>query len=285
MGACQIRPRHAKRHYVLKLITETVCAACLVESCPSPDAASESLIEQPAVQQNVERAIRGLHLHGAENGIPSLRDFCQHGVEVGFAVFCEQRLRVGPGCRLAEKENDFTCAISAEEDRRLQRGAGIESRADPARERRRRGQGQRPVERSVATDEFHPVGGPGCLPVVEICESDTLAELIVPRIPCKYSTGFRIHLGHDKRRCRTAAGTEHPFHISSDGEAARAAGMIDNLQPRNLDWVSYRHVLEQLKRYAVRVMLESAVALSVARHIGRILLAFRKRRGAPYLAA
>src|SRR5438045_2858242 len=102
MGARHIRSRHAKRHYVLELITETVCAACLVESCPSPDAASESLIEQPSVQQNVERAIRCLHLHGTENGIPSLRDFSEHGIEVGFAVFCEQRLRVRPGCRFAE---------------------------------------------------------------------------------------------------------------------------------------------------------------------------------------
>ena len=71
MLARDLRLRHAQRHHVLKLIAKAVRAARLVEGRPRPHAAGERLVEQPAVEQNVHRAIGRLHLNRAEDVVPN----------------------------------------------------------------------------------------------------------------------------------------------------------------------------------------------------------------------
>ena len=70
MFARHLRLRHAERHHVLELIAKAVRAAGLVERRARPDAAGERLVEQPAVEQNVHRAIGRLHLNRAEDVVP-----------------------------------------------------------------------------------------------------------------------------------------------------------------------------------------------------------------------
>ena len=70
MCARQIGPRYAKRHHILQLVAETIGAARLVEAGARPDAAGQRLIGQPAVQENVQRTVRCLHLYRAENVDP-----------------------------------------------------------------------------------------------------------------------------------------------------------------------------------------------------------------------
>jgi hypothetical protein len=46
-GDCSLGDR--KRHYILKLVAETISAAELIERRPSPNATGESLIKEPVV--------------------------------------------------------------------------------------------------------------------------------------------------------------------------------------------------------------------------------------------
>src|SRR2546425_13066762 len=55
-------------------------------------------------------------------------------------------------------------------------------------------------------------------------------------------------------------------------------------QPRDLDRIIERHVLEKIERDTVCGVLEPAVSLAVPRDIGRNLVTDRRRRGPPQLA-
>ena len=59
-----------QRHAVLQLVAEAVGAAGLVERRARPNAASQGLIEQPAVEHDVHGAAWRLHLHRAEYALP-----------------------------------------------------------------------------------------------------------------------------------------------------------------------------------------------------------------------
>ena len=147
----------ASAMHVLELVAEAVGAARLVERRARPDAAGQRLIEQPAVQHDVHRAVRRLHLDGAEQRRPSSRvDLAQHGVEIGVAVARDQRRaprrrrRPGRGRRRSRSRRP-----AASSTVRLQR-----ARRDRGRRRPRRDSGARAasaagaVERAVAAEEL-----------------------------------------------------------------------------------------------------------------------------------
>ncbi len=83
MLARESRLRDDESHRVLQLVAEAVCAARLVERAAGPQAASECLVEQPAVQHDVERPIRRLHRNRPEHGVPVAAHALQARVEVG----------------------------------------------------------------------------------------------------------------------------------------------------------------------------------------------------------
>ena len=160
MLARHLRLRHAKRHHVLKLVAKAISAARLIERRARPHPAGERLIEQPAVQQNVHGAVGRRHLNRAQRVVPETSDRAEDGIEIGGAVFLEQRLRFGCRRRLAEQEDDLGRAVRLELQPGLQRAARIEAGADPVGERRRAGQRGRLIERAVAAEELRPVAGP-----------------------------------------------------------------------------------------------------------------------------
>src|SRR5208283_4220427 len=61
-----------KRHRVLQLVAETEGASRLVECAPRPKTAGESLVDEPAVSQDVERLVGRFHLHRAQRVLPVL---------------------------------------------------------------------------------------------------------------------------------------------------------------------------------------------------------------------
>ena len=69
----QVRSDDRERHAVLKLIAKAVCAAGLIESTARPDAAGKCLIEQPAIEHDIQGAVWSFHLNRAENDLPSAR--------------------------------------------------------------------------------------------------------------------------------------------------------------------------------------------------------------------
>ena len=77
-GAQQVLARQPgrgdhQRQHVLQLIAESVGAAGLIEGRARPHATRERLVQQPAVEHDVHRAIRRPDLHGAEHLRPSAR--------------------------------------------------------------------------------------------------------------------------------------------------------------------------------------------------------------------
>src|SRR5262249_3207083 len=69
LSAEQAPPRHGEGHRVLELIAEPVRAARLVEGGAPPEPTRERLVEQPAVDEQVERRVGRLHLEAAENAV------------------------------------------------------------------------------------------------------------------------------------------------------------------------------------------------------------------------
>ena len=70
MLAHQMRLGMDQGHDVLQLIAEPERAARLVITATSPEAAGQGLIEQPAVDQDIDPRIRRFHINGAQRSLP-----------------------------------------------------------------------------------------------------------------------------------------------------------------------------------------------------------------------
>ena len=55
--ARQIRPGGRERHAILQLVAKAIGSAGLIEGRAGPNAAGESLVEQPAIEHEVHRAV------------------------------------------------------------------------------------------------------------------------------------------------------------------------------------------------------------------------------------
>jgi len=74
MFAIEIGPRQRERHDILELVAEAVRAAGLVESRSRPQPAAKRLIQQPAVQDQVERVIGCPDLDEVKHLVPTPPD-------------------------------------------------------------------------------------------------------------------------------------------------------------------------------------------------------------------
>ncbi len=191
MFARDFRPRHAQRHHVLELVAETVCAARLIEAGARPDPAGQRLVGQPAVQENVQRAIGRFDLDRVEGLVPLPIDVAERLIEIGFAIFGDEGLRLGLRCGLSQEKDNLRRADGRKPHLRLQRAAGIETRAGPLGQECARRQGERPVERAVATEKLRPVAGPRRL----LCRSN-------PRMPHARRIDRSRDSGRRSRRSR-----------------------------------------------------------------------------------
>ena len=107
MGAAEIRPRIQQRQRVLQLIAESERAAWLVRPTARPDPATERLIQQPAVHQQIERIVGRMHLDRAERVVPEpfrARDRIVDGGEA--RVACGELSGLRGGGALTEHEGD-----------------------------------------------------------------------------------------------------------------------------------------------------------------------------------
>ncbi len=163
MLARQGRAGDGERHAVLQLVAKAVRAARLIEARTRPDPARQRLVQQPAVQHQIHRAVRCLDLDRAERLVPERRHGGEYRVEIRLTVMRDQlsrRCRVGA---LAEQQDDFDAAAGFEIDRGLQRGTRVEPGADAARQRRRAGPARKTggiAQDAIAADELAPVRAP-----------------------------------------------------------------------------------------------------------------------------
>src|SRR5207237_3310070 len=112
---------------ILNLVPKTVGAACLVEAGAGPNAARERLVEKPAVQKQIQGPIRRTDMHGTERVIPLFDDFGEHRIEIGLAVFGDERSWVGLRGSLSEEKDDLRDVVSGQPHLSLQRRARIKA--------------------------------------------------------------------------------------------------------------------------------------------------------------
>ena len=223
MLADERRPGDRHRHPVLELVAESIGAARLVEGRARHDAAGERLIEQPAVQHHIHGGVGRLDLDGAEDVIPFLDHLFQGRVEIGAPVAHDQGDGLGPGRRLAEKEDDLRRGVGRQIDLGLQHGAGIQARAGPIGERRVAGERGGIVRPAVPPEEFRAVARPSLLPPAEIGEGDPRPEFGTPGLRASMTPLSGSISRHHIRARGAARGPQDPFHIARHRQAADAA--------------------------------------------------------------
>ena len=62
-------------HDILELIAESESAARLIERRTAPDPAAQHLVQEPAIEEQVDTRVGRAHLHGVQNSVPALADF------------------------------------------------------------------------------------------------------------------------------------------------------------------------------------------------------------------
>ena len=129
MLAHELRSRHCHRQDVLKLIAEPVGPSGLVEGGPGPDAAGQSLIEKPAVEEEVHRGIGCLDLDRAQHLIPVFLDLTERRLATERAVALDQGSSLLGIAALAQQKEHLRAFAGPELHVRPESGAGVQARS------------------------------------------------------------------------------------------------------------------------------------------------------------
>ena len=126
-----MRPREEKRQHVLQLIAEAVSAAWLIERPSRPDAAADVLVQQPAVDEHVERVVGGPHPDSVERVIPPrLHVLERHASAVGVSMVGYELTHVIDIASLAQEKDDGMGSAGLEYALHVQGRARVVARAE-----------------------------------------------------------------------------------------------------------------------------------------------------------
>ena len=128
--ARQVGPDSGERHAILQLVTKAIGSAGLIEGRAGPNAAGERLVEQPAIEHEVHRAVGSLDLDCAQSLIPGSRNVRFQGVEIGGANGEDRGAGVLARCGRSQKEHDFGHAPWLQFQLGAHRGARVQGRAN-----------------------------------------------------------------------------------------------------------------------------------------------------------
>ena len=133
--AQQLRLGVHERHRVLQLVAEAERSARLVVAAARPEAAGDRLVEQPAVDEHVERRVGRAHLHGTERRVASgARTAVERVGRRGRAAEAlHQLLGLVGAAAHAEAEHDRVRLAVQQRDGHLDRRARIERGAHAVR--------------------------------------------------------------------------------------------------------------------------------------------------------
>src|SRR5438874_723886 len=80
---CEVGRGVHEGHHVLQLVAEAVSAARLIKGRATPDAATESLVKQPTVEQKIRGKLRCFHFDRAQEPVPPMAGFLECSLDVG----------------------------------------------------------------------------------------------------------------------------------------------------------------------------------------------------------
>ena len=165
--ADQVRRGVDQGHHVLQLITETKGASRLVGRASRPQPTGQDLIEQPPVDEHIDRWVRGLHLHRAERVLPVLPDQIEGAAGGGGAVKAMDQV---PGVlkvlSQTELEDDLTLLSGGQGKSHLDRPAWVEAGAHLPRKAGARHRG-RLLQATVSSQEFSAIAGDGARRLID----------------------------------------------------------------------------------------------------------------------
>ena len=134
MLAHELRLGMDQRHHVLQLIAEAEGAARLVVAAARPKPAGQGLVQEPAVGQHVERLVGCVHIDRAQRVVPVLPHRFERARAGGrSAKALDQVAGVVGVPPHAEHEDDLALLPVGQFELDLDRGAGIQGRADACR--------------------------------------------------------------------------------------------------------------------------------------------------------
>ena len=139
----ELAPRGHQGDDVLELVAEPVGAAGLVERRPRPQPAGERLVDEPAVEHDVHRAVGRPHLDRALGVVPVARHAAQRRLVVGRPPAPDEVGRRRGVVRLAEQHDDLGPRSVGELEAGLQGGARIQAGAGGSLQPVIRGPGRR----------------------------------------------------------------------------------------------------------------------------------------------
>ena len=215
-----------EREDVLELVPEAVGATRLVERRARPQPAGQGLVEQPAVEQDVHRSVRGPDPDRPQGGVPVGSDRSQRGAVVEVATAPDELARGVRVGGLTEQDTHRGPLAGGELEAARQRGARIHARAGRAREAVAAVERGRSVVGTVPPEHLGPIGGPCVLPATEIQERDPIGEVGVPRIARQERVRRRLEIGHDRRRRGPPGGAQDPLGIGRHRQAPPPAGLV-----------------------------------------------------------
>src|SRR5438477_4233786 len=70
-------------HHILQLVAEAVSAARLIKGRATPDAAAESLVKEPAVEQKIRGKLGCFYFDRAQEPVPPIAGFLECSFDVG----------------------------------------------------------------------------------------------------------------------------------------------------------------------------------------------------------
>ena len=202
-------------HHVLELVAEAVGPAGLVERRPAPDPAGQDLVEQPAIEHQVQRGVGRPDLDGPEDAVPSaLTSASALSASTGRSVGPNEPPRVFRGLRLPERRR-----------RRPRRPAAAPGARSSARRTGRRAQpgpagqplppesGGR-IRRAVAAQELGAVGRERAGTTRHVGEGDAPGEITRPGAAGEQGAALRVERAQDTSVAACSrSDAEHPLGI------------------------------------------------------------------------
>ena len=280
MRAGALRVGVQQGQHVLQLIAVADGATGLIEAGAGQNARGQGLVEQPAIDQQIEGRVGGLHLNRTEQAIPVLGDLGQGLLDLALllpvAGQCRGLLAIAA---LAEQEHHLGGGAGGDVQVYLERGAGVVTGFDPS--------AQRPALQPGGTarmagqaEEILAVGGQAVRRAVGAEERDPLGKLRVPRVAGQQRVAvalvFTDHMGSRRATQRP----EQPFGVVGRGDPPWPRADIVQTQPDDLQRIVQGHEHQQLLLQALAVAPPTAVTRTVANLAGTAL-ACRQRRGGP----
>ena len=206
--------------HILKLVAEAKRSAGLVEACAAPDAAGESLVEHPAVEDQVGSRFRGMYLHGTKQMIPEHAGaFVGCTYIGGVMVFLGQCKGMFFIISLPEDEVDLFGRAGKQVEVQLQDGTRIFARGD-AGFQPQAVQGSGEGGCSAASEELSAVGSQAVDCFAGNQECDSLAKFSVVGVGGQQAFLGRVILRDDIGHACGMGGAQHPFDILRGGDPA-----------------------------------------------------------------